>query len=93
MCFCIIFGHWFEHQGQNHNLWSFRGVRAVLGTPRGSCWGQNLKLLSYEPLRQVRSVFASFWGAALNQGVKALIFGLFGGGHFGYPVVTVGVKN
>ena len=79
MCFCIIFGHWFEYQGQNHNLWSFRGVRAVLGTPRGSCWGQNLKLLNYDPRRQVRGVFALFFGADFNRGFKTLIFGLFWG--------------
>ena len=32
------------------------GSGAILGTPRGSCWGQNLKLLNFDPKRQVRGV-------------------------------------
>ena len=55
------------------------GSGAILGTPRGSCWGQNLKLLNFDPKRQVRGVFASFLGADFNRGVKTLIFGLFRG--------------
>ena len=39
---------------------------------------QNLKLLNFEPIRQVRGVFASFLGADFNSAVKALIFGLLG---------------
>ena len=32
---------------------------AILGTPKGTCWGQNLKLLNFDPRKQVRGVFAS----------------------------------
>ena len=45
----------------------------------GSCWGQSLKLLNFDPKKQVRGVFASFLGADFNRGVKTLIFGLLGG--------------
>ena len=57
----------------------FGGSGAILGTPGGNCWGQNLKLLNFDPKRQVRGVFASFLGADFNRGVKTLIFGLFWG--------------
>ena len=36
-------------------------------------------MLNFEPIRQVRGVFASFLGADFNRAVKALIFGLLGG--------------
>ena len=36
------------------------GSGAILGTPKGTCCGQNLKLLNFDPRKQVRGVFASF---------------------------------
>ena len=38
-----------------------------------------MKLLDFDPKRQVRGIFASFLGADFNRGVKTLIFDLFGG--------------
>ena len=63
-----------------------------MGTPRGSCWGQNLKLLNFDPKRQVRGVFALCLGADFNRGVKTLIFDLFwgSGAVFGAPGGTPG---
>ena len=54
------------------------GSGAILGTPRGSWWGQNLKFLSFDPRRHVRGVFALFLVAHLNPRVKTMIFGLSG---------------
>ena len=74
----------------------FGGSGAILGTLRGNCWGQDLKLLNFDPRKQVRGVFALFLGADFNRGVKTLIFGLFLGGQglFLVPLgVPPGVKN
>ena len=49
-----------------------------LGVPRGV---KNAKILNFEPIRQVRGVFASILGADFNREVKTLIFGPFWGGQ------------
>ena len=54
------------------------GSGAILGTPKGTCWGQNLKLLDFDPTKLVRGVFASILGAWLTGGVKTVILGLLG---------------
>ena len=53
---------------------------------------QNLKLLNFEPIRQVRGVFASFLGTDFNRAVKTMIFGLLGGSGavLGTPGGTLG---
>ena len=68
------------------------GSGAGLGPPGVAAGVQNLKLLNFEPIRQVRGVFASFLGADFNRGVKTLIFDLFGGSGavFGTPGGTLG---
>ena len=45
-----------------------------MGTPGGNCWGQNLKLLNFDPRRQVRGVFASFFVTDFNRRVKISFF-------------------
>ena len=47
--------------------------------PGVAAGGQNLKLLNFEAIRQVRGVFASFLGTDFNRAVKSLILGLLGG--------------
>ena len=77
--FALFLATDFNHGVKTLFFGLFGGSGAILGTPRGSCWGQNLKLLNFDPKRQVRGVFASFLGADFNRGVKTLIFGLLGG--------------
>ena len=68
---------------------AFLGGQGPFWGPPGVAAGvQNLKLLNFEPIRQVRGVFASFLGADFNRAVKALVFGLLGGS--GTVLVTQG---
>ena len=39
------------------------GSGAILSTPKGTCGGQNMKLLNFDPRKQVRGGFALFLGA------------------------------
>ena len=59
---------------------TFFGGQGLFLVPLGVAAGvQNLKLLNFEPIRQVRGVFASILGADFNREVKTLIFGPFWG--------------
>ena len=70
--FALFFGADFNRGFKTLIFGLFWGSGAILGTPGGNCWGQNLKLLNFDPRRQVRGVFASFSGARLNAGVKTM---------------------